>query len=120
MTTGFPLSLKTIFRKRRRDDKKEDNHNDPHSKRNKKDQAFQDPRAIEVGAMATQLLHLTHCPLCGIRFHLHVVKRILPDTLMKVFFVAAMLLRQSRILSIVISIALLCIRTEIGPTEMFS
>lgn len=118
--TGFPLPLKTIFRKRRRDDNEEDNHDDPHSKRNKKDQAFQDPHAIEVGAMATQLLHLTHCQLSGIHFHLHVGKRTLPDTLMKVFSLAAMVLRQSRILSVVISIALLRSRTETGPIEMFS
>ncbi|XP_052600521.1 protein FAM104A-like [Peromyscus californicus insignis] len=36
-----------LVRKRRRDDKEEDTHLPGHSKRNKKDQAFQDPRAIE-------------------------------------------------------------------------
>ncbi|XP_040599914.1 uncharacterized protein LOC101839355 isoform X7 [Mesocricetus auratus] len=34
--------------KRPRDDNEEDNHHAPHSKRNKKDQAFQDSHAIEV------------------------------------------------------------------------
>nr|XP_048317359.1 protein FAM104B-like [Myodes glareolus] len=36
------------LQEKRRDDNEEDNHDDPHSKRNKKDQAFQDPRAIEL------------------------------------------------------------------------
>lgn len=97
MMTGFPLPLKTTFRKRKREDDEEDNQDDPYSKKNMKDQAFQDPHAIEVGVMATQLLHLTHCPLCGIRFHLNVGKRILPDTLMKVISMTALILRQSRI-----------------------
>ncbi|XP_026640737.1 protein FAM104A-like [Microtus ochrogaster] len=37
----------SFLRKRKRDDNEEDNQDDPHSKRNKKDQAFQDPHAIE-------------------------------------------------------------------------
>ncbi|XP_057615576.1 protein FAM104A-like [Chionomys nivalis] len=56
MTTGFPLPLKTIFRKRRRDDN-EDNQDDPHSKRDKKDQAFQDPRAIESSSNDNERNH---------------------------------------------------------------
>ncbi|XP_057615577.1 protein FAM104A-like [Chionomys nivalis] len=57
MTTGFPLPLKTIFSKRRRNDNKEDNHDDPQSKRNKKDQAFQDPHAIESSSSDNERNH---------------------------------------------------------------
>ncbi|XP_049988177.1 protein FAM104A-like [Alexandromys fortis] len=57
MTTGFPLLLKTIFRKRKRDDNEQDHRDDPHPKRNKKDQASQDPRAIELSSSANERNH---------------------------------------------------------------
>ncbi|XP_041502907.1 protein FAM104A-like isoform X1 [Microtus oregoni] len=43
--------------KRRRDDNEEDNQDDPHSKRNKKDQAFQDPHAIESSSSDNERNH---------------------------------------------------------------
>ncbi|XP_057615575.1 protein FAM104A-like [Chionomys nivalis] len=44
-------------RKRRRDDNEEDNQDDPQSKRNRKDQAFQDPHAIESSSSANERNH---------------------------------------------------------------
>ncbi|XP_052610671.1 protein FAM104A-like isoform X3 [Peromyscus californicus insignis] len=43
--------------KRRRDDNEEDTHLPRHSKRNKKDQAFQDPRAIESSSSDNERIH---------------------------------------------------------------
>lgn len=51
--TDVLLPLKTVFRKRRPDENEEDNHPPPHSKRTKQDRALLDPRAVEVGTMAT-------------------------------------------------------------------
>uniref|UniRef100_A0A8C0WSV1 Protein FAM104A n=2 Tax=Castor canadensis TaxID=51338 RepID=A0A8C0WSV1_CASCN len=42
-----PLSLQFIFRKRRRNDNKGDNHHVPHSKRSKRNPAFQDSQNRE-------------------------------------------------------------------------
>ncbi|XP_028739270.1 protein FAM104A-like [Peromyscus leucopus] len=46
-----------LVRKRRRDDKEEDTHLPRHSKRNKKDQAFQDPHAIESSSSDNEKIH---------------------------------------------------------------
>ncbi|XP_040599727.1 protein FAM104A-like [Mesocricetus auratus] len=45
-----------LARKRPREDK-EDNHDAPHSKRNKKDQAFQDSRAVESSSSGNSRSH---------------------------------------------------------------
>jgi hypothetical protein len=47
-----PLSLQFIFRKRRRNDNKGDNHHVPHSKRSKRNPAFQDSQNREVRHIA--------------------------------------------------------------------
>ncbi|KAL6091996.1 hypothetical protein STEG23_001321, partial [Scotinomys teguina] len=43
--------------KRRRDDDEEDNHPPSRSKRNKKDQDFQDPQAIESSSSDNERIH---------------------------------------------------------------
>ncbi|XP_012981084.1 protein FAM104A isoform X2 [Mesocricetus auratus] len=45
--------------KRPRDDNEEDNHHAPHSKRNKKDQAFQDSHAIESSSSGNARSHIS-------------------------------------------------------------
>ncbi|XP_059107029.1 protein FAM104A-like [Peromyscus eremicus] len=46
-----------LVRKRRRDGNEEDPHLPRHSKRNKKDQAFQDPQAIESSSTDNEKIH---------------------------------------------------------------
>ncbi|OBS78025.1 hypothetical protein A6R68_19586 [Neotoma lepida] len=48
-----------VFRKRRQDNNKEDNNFLLRSKRNKKDQAFQDPHAIESSSSDNEWIHDT-------------------------------------------------------------
>nr|XP_048317358.1 protein FAM104A-like [Myodes glareolus] len=57
VTDAKTFAAPPFLLKRVRDDNEADNHDDPHSKRNKKDQAFQDPRAKETSSSDNERNH---------------------------------------------------------------
>lgn len=64
------LSLQFIFRKRRRNGSKEDNHHSAQPKRNKRNPVFQDSQDTEVGSMGRYpLFHslpTLNYPICAL------------------------------------------------------